>query len=673
MGCASLSCNLIRRHYKDQDEAPVYKASSLGSPASRMMPSMSRRFFSRFFLRERVFFSSLFFFSLLDCRLAASASTQTSPDIRAEDLRLHVFTLASDAMEGRLTGTAGEQAATAYVASVFRELGLKPAGNDGTFFQSFPFTAGVSLGTGNRLVVAGKARAEELCNVDKDWRPLSFSKTGVIPSSEVVFAGYGIVAPATDGQPEYDSYVHLDVKDKWVMVFRYLPEGVTPELRQHLNHYAPLRFKAVAARDRGARGLIMVSGPNTQVKEQLAPLSFDASPAGTSIAALTVTDPVAEQLLKPSGKTLKELQDQLDAGQPMMGMLIPDRTVSATIVIQQEKKTGRNVIARLHGEHPKGAPVLIIGAHVDHLGRGDGASSLERENEKGQIHYGADDNASGVAGLLEIAQYLAALQAKGQLRLRRDIFFAAWSGEELGLLGSSYFTRTFGGERKERTSLRSAVAAYLNMDMIGRLDKNLIVQGVGSSSVWLNMLDRCNASIGLSITTQNESYLPTDATSFYLKEAPILNAFTGAHADYHTPRDTADKLNYDGAEKITRLFAAIATTLATQADTPDYHRMEKPASAIGQVGIRAYLGTIPDYSQSEVAGVKLSGVAKNGPAEKAGVRGGDVVVEVAGRKIENIYDYTYALDGLKIGAPVEMVVQREGWRVTLTVIPGTRE
>ncbi len=209
--------------------------------------------------------------------------------------------------------------------------------------------------------------------------------------------------------------------------------------------------------------------------------------------------------------------------------------------------------------------------------------------------------------------------------------------------------------------------------MIGRLDKNLIVQGVGSSSVWLNMLDRCNASIGLSITTQNESYLPTDATSFYLKEAPILNAFTGAHADYHTPRDTADKLNYDGAEKITRLFAAIATTLATQADTPDYHRMEKPASAIGQVGIRAYLGTIPDYSQSEVAGVKLSGVAKNGPAEKAGVRGGDVVVEVAGRKIENIYDYTYALDGLKIGAPVEMVVQREGWRVTLTVIPGTRE
>src|SRR5262249_44844522 len=148
----------------------------------------------------------------------------------------------------------------------------------------------------NRLAIAGKAHAGELYTVDKDWRPLSFSKTGVVPSSEVVFAGYGIVAPAADGQAEYDSYAHLDVKDKWVVVFRYLPEGVTPELRQHLNHYAPLRFKAVAARDRGARGLIVVSGPNAHVKEQLASLSFDASPAGTSISALTVTDPVAEQL-----------------------------------------------------------------------------------------------------------------------------------------------------------------------------------------------------------------------------------------------------------------------------------------------------------------------------------------------------------------------------------------
>jgi C-terminal processing protease CtpA/Prc len=211
------------------------------------------------------------------------------------------------------------------------------------------------------------------------------------------------------------------------------------------------------------------------------------------------------------------------------------------------------------------------------------------------------------------------------------------------------------------------------MDMIGRLDKNLVVQGIGSSSAWLGLVERFNAPIGLPIVTQNESYLPTDATSFYLKEVPILNAFTGAHVDYHTPRDTADKLNYNGAEKITRLFASITAALATQAGSPDSRRLEKPTSTVGRVGIRAYLGTIPDYAQTDVVGVKLSGVAKGGPAEQAGIQSGDIVVELAGKKIENIYDYTYALDGLKIGSPVEISVQRGERRVTLMITPGTRE
>ena len=229
-----------------------------------------------------------------------------------------------------------------------------------------------------------------------------------------------------------------------------------------------------------------MSGPNSQVKEQLVLLSFDASLAGTSLATIAVTDRVAEQLLKPSGKTLKELQDQLDTGQPLMGMLIPETAVSATIMIQQEKKTGRNVIARLPGALTEGNPALMIGAHIDHLGHGDGTSSLAREDEKGQIHYGADDNASGVAGLLEIAQYLAALQAKEQLRLRRNILFAAWSGEEMGLLGSSYFTRTFGGEPQSGPLCGppSRIPQYGHDRATG---KNLIVQGIRSSSAWLGL------------------------------------------------------------------------------------------------------------------------------------------------------------------------------------------
>jgi C-terminal processing protease CtpA/Prc len=217
------------------------------------------------------------------------------------------------------------------------------------------------------------------------------------------------------------------------------------------------------------------------------------------------------------------------------------------------------------------------------------------------------------------------------------------------------------------------VAAYLNMDMIGRLDKTLILQGVGSSTSWPADIERQNAAIGLPIVTQNDSYLPTDATSFYLKGVPILSAFTGAHVDYHTPRDTADKVNYAGAERITRLLAAMTRSLAMRAEVPDYQRMERPATTPGRVGLRAYLGTIPDYSQGDVSGVKLSGVTKGGPAERAGVQSGDTIVELAGKKIENIYDYTYALDAVKIGTPVGLVILRGDQRLTLTVTPESRE
>src|SRR5262245_26604016 len=224
---------------------------------------------------------------------------QTEPDIRADDLSHHISILASEEMDGRLTGTDGERRATDYVASVFASLGLIAAGDSGTFFQSFEFTAGVSLGATNRLTLhTGADTHIEEYTVDQDWRPLAFSKTGGFAASELVFAGYGIVAPAADGFGEYDSYTHLEVKDKWVMVFRYLPESIAPELRQHLNRYANLRYKAMVARDRGARGLIVVSGPNSKVKDRLVPLSFDASLASTSIAALSVTDALAEQWLR---------------------------------------------------------------------------------------------------------------------------------------------------------------------------------------------------------------------------------------------------------------------------------------------------------------------------------------------------------------------------------------
>jgi len=604
--------------------------------------------------------------------LATPELGHTAPDVVATDLRMHITYLASEMMDGRLTGSDGERRATEYVASVLKSYGLEPAGDGRTFFQNFEFTAGVSLGPDNRLALSTEAPGAPELAVDLDWRPLAFSKSGHFDAAEVVFAGYGIVAPANGVHPEYDSYAGLDVEGKWALVFRYLPEKAKEELRHHLSQFAGLRYKAMVARDRGARGLIIVSGPNSGVKDQLVKLSFDASLGGTSLGALSITDRVAELLLKPAEVNLQRIQDDLDGGEARPGFEMPSLAVAAQIDIREERRTGRNVLARLNAGG-NGQGEIVVGAHVDHLGEGSTTATLARSEEEGMIHYGADDNAAGVAAVLEIAEYLASQRIEASPVMHRSVFFALWSGEELGLLGSSHFAKTFGGAEEEPTTLAPAIAAYLNMDMIGRLKKRLVLLGVGSSSVWPTEIKRANAGLGIPIVKQNTSYLPTDATPFYVKGVPILSAFTGAHRDYHTPRDTADKINYAGTEKITRLMARITASLATAETIPDYVVMEKPGNAMGRANLRAYLGTIPDYASTDVVGVRLSGVAKGGPADRAGLRAGDTIVDLAGRKIENIYDYTFALGLVKIGVAVPITVMRGGERVTMSVTPASRE
>ena len=275
--------------------------------------------------------------------------------------------------------------------------------------------------------------------------------------------------------------------------------------------------------------------------------------------------------------------------------------------------------------------------------------------------------------------------------------FAAWSGEELGLIGSSYFADEFyeiyphyasiahtesdtvkaadAGETQphsDNKSLYPALVAALNLDMVGRLRDNLVLQGIGSSSVWTTEIERRNAVVGLPVTLQNDTFLPTDASTFYLRGVPILSAFTGSHSEYHTPRDVPETLNYEGAAKVARLFGLISRSLATADKAPDFIRVEAPKDG-ARARLLAYLGSIPDYAKADIKGVLLSGVAKNGPAEKGGVRGGDIITELAGRKIENIYDYTFAIEALKVGEEVDVVVNRKGETLKLKVTPTSRE
>jgi len=593
----------------------------------------------------------------------APSMASFSGQIEIEELRQHVEALASEAMAGRLAGTDGELKATQYVADVFKAIGLEPAGDNGTYFQAFPFVAGVSLGTDNQLAVGDTAY-----EVDRDWRPLAFSKTGAVEAAEVIFAGYGIAAPAADGFDEYDSFVHLDVKDKWVLVLRDRPESIDEAWRRHLNRFSSLRYKAMVARDKGARGLIVCNGPSVKVNDPLAKLRFDASLAGTSLPVISVTPELAQRILGEKSD-LAGLEGKLNKGDAVMGIATGQK-VSAKIDIVQEERKGRNVIARLSTGHPEAAAVAI-GAHVDHLGDGSGGGSLARDDEKGKIHYGADDNASGVSGLLEIAQYLVEQKKAGRWKPVRDVIFAAWSGEELGLLGSNHFVNQIGGEA-EQDDISSQICGYLNMDMIGRFQKNVVLQGLGSSDWWRGEIEKRNAPVGLSIVTQNDAYLPTDATSFYLKKVPVLSAFTGSHSEYHSPRDTPDLIDYEHMRQIVQFMGLMARSLSQAKDAPGYKSMAAPVNR-GRAVMRAYLGTIPDYAQSDSPGVPLSGVAKGGPAEIAGVRGGDIIVGLAGKKIENIYDYTYAIEAIKVGEETEIKVKRDGKVLTLRIMPGSRE
>jgi Tol biopolymer transport system component len=645
-----------------------------------------------------------------DRSAALAAAAATEEGFSPADIGRHVDFLTRRELAGRLTGTEGERRATAYVAAYLESLGFEPAGEDGTFFHSFEFPAGASPTAANALTV-GETQYE----MESQWRPLAFSGSGTFEPRGVVFAGYGLDVPESENFEGYDSYVHLDVTDRWVLILRDLPQDITSDTRQQLARYSSARRKAMVARDHGAYGVIFVTGPTSQVKNQLINFESDASAGGTSIPVISVTDAVAEKWLEAGGKSLAELQKSLDDGGMAMGFEIEGPSVAATIEIERRTGIGRNVIARLKAGESNTDQVVMVGAHVDHLGTGQSSSSLAQGDEGDMIHYGADDNASGVAAMLEIAQYLAAQKRSGDLTMQRDVLVAAWSGEELGLFGSQAFVQDFlelypsaaevlgtghhseadekvdpndphaglslgvaggHGSSPDATPLYPAIAAYLNLDMVGRLREKLVVQGIGSSPDWAALVRRRNVPVGLVLQLDKTSTrLPTDAAVFVARGVPSLAAFTGAHEDYHTPRDTADKLNYEGAAQIARYFALIARGLVSDADPLPFEldEGEQRETEVPRVRLTAYLGTIPDYAGGDIKGVKLSGVGKNGPAESAGVQAGDIIVQLGEKKIENIYDYTYAIEGLKIGQAIKMVIERDGKEIALEVVPGSRD
>jgi Peptidase family M28/PDZ domain/PA domain len=618
---------------------------------------------------QRKLFSAVSAISAISALIVGAATLEGQT---ASKTRAHVETLASPRLEGRLAGSNGEKLASEYIVAELQKIGAKPLPGRSDLLSPFEFTAGTkdggsSIAIGGKPVDFGCGRVRGAGNVSSSdgacVRALSFSDTGNAEGA-VVFAGYGIVVPEGQGFA-YDSYATLDVKDKIVVALRYFPEDAEAKTKQVLARYADLRYKAMAARQHGAKALIVVTGPRSPNAGELAPMTFDTALAGSGIVAVTVTGEVANRLFANTGKKLEEIQKSLDDANPhASGFAIPDTTVSVHADVVREKKTGHNVVAFLPATDPvttTAKPWVAIGAHYDHLGHGEAGNTLAAKEDVAKVHAGADDNASGSAAVLAVAATLATEKR------HRNVLVALWSGEELGLIGSSAFTA------KPPVPL-DQIAAYLNFDMVGRMqDNKLTVQAAGTSPVWARILEQANVAAGFDLVVQDDPYQPTDVATFNAVSVPSLTFFTGTHADYHKPSDTPDKINYDDLDRIVDFAAAILRRVEQTDAPPQFTKVEQQMqSGAGRAGVRVFTGTIPDYS-TDVKGLLLGGVVGGGPAEQAGLQKGDVIVEIAGQSIANIYDYTYALDVLKIGQPAKVVYMRGGERRETMLTPGARK
>ena len=597
---------------------------------------------------------------------ALEASPDRVPGGRAEPpadprtaIESHVTTLASPEFGGRLTGTEGEQRAAAYLAEQLAALGAEPLPGQDDVLLDFEFTSG-ARDTGSTIRIETATGASTFSDRTQ-IQALGFSDATEV-EGEAVFAGYGIRVP--DSQDfGYDSYATLDVSGKIAVVLRYVPEDLEGEARAILNRYSGLRYKALTAREAGAVGLLVLTGPRSPNAGETIPMAFDTAAAGSGVAAASIGADVAEALFSGNGRDLEEIQKSFDDGSPHnAGFPLPDVRVTLETAIERERGTARNVVAVLPGSKAESLakPWIVVGAHYDHLGRGRGGNSLARPDEKGAVHLGADDNASGTAAVLAAARQLR------EMGHDRNVALAFWSGEELGLLGSAAFV-------EDAAIPADRIAAYVNLDMVGRVrDNRLTVQAVGSSPDWTGLVEAANVPVGFDLGVQTDPYLPTDTLSFNNAGVPTVNLFSGSHEDYHRPTDTPDRINYDDLERVARFAALLTRRAANQAAPLEFVKVERTLQQGGSRDtVRAYTGTIPDYA-SEVEGLLLGGVMEGGPAAEAGLQGGDVIVEFAGQKIANIYDYTYALDAVKIDVPIEVVYLRDGERHETNLTPRAR-
>ncbi len=588
--------------------------------------------------------------ALTGLSLAEVPKDSDRPAPSVERLRQDVAWLAADEREGRGVGTEGLEQAAEYIADRFQALGLKPAGEDNTYFQWLPVPVGRKLdGTPSLCFTLPEGKSLVLKH-ETDFQVLSFggSGEGEVP---LVFAGYGIRAP----EYKYNDYEGIDVKGKAVLIMRREPrQGVEgtdgPFQGSRQTRHSALVTKARLAQSLGASAVIFVTDPYTLRKEEdrLVEFGYGGFGRGARIPLFHITRAVADQLLEAAGLgKLEEIADAIDEDLKPRSRELDGIKVSFQCKLVTESARVRNVLAVLPGHGPHADEFVVVGAHYDHVGYG-GPGSLAPGVRA--VHNGADDNASGTAAVLELARLLSERSEP----LGRSVLFILFTAEERGLIGSQYFVN-------HPTVPLEKIVAMINLDMVGRLtDDKLVVYGTGTSPQFSKWIEQLGQTYGFKLKMVPTGFGPSDHSSFYAKKIPVLHFFTDLHKDYHRPSDDPEKINYEGMVRIVSAVHDVVLRVTELEERPEFVnvRPRRPQRQQRTEGQMAYFGSIPSYTATDVDGVLIEGVAEDGPAARAGIKPKDVLVKMGDIEIHGLEDFAEALRKYKPGQKVKVTVKR---------------